>query len=881
MKRVAIAVVLGLTVAATNASFAEDNPGATPPAQKSADSDKKKPADQGVRKLSKRERKERISQLKEEYQEWLIDVEPIIQPTERDAFLVLETDAQRDVYINDFWRRRDRAQGISNNRFRDLYYERLVLVKERFRHVSSDRSRAFLIHGEPQELISTDCDRLLVPLQIWKYFHIPGLGHNVRLLFYQPRVSNDYRLWEPMGDQNTDLAQLVSADAMGTSGTSDDAVRKVFFESLSNYTFISKIEQSCKDGEEILKAIFQTQQNRTELHTVFEPPRIEEEDVGKILRAAVLTNANAPKLTAEFSVRYPAKQGSRTDAEITLLVPRSQLQLKEVSGAQLYSLDVIGEVIREGKLYENFRYRFDFPADVKDEKLPIVIERFLRPNDYQARIKVVDVHSGSEIVLENDIRVPEIFDTPEQRAMKEAGAAAVAQLRDDLASSDTKLRIVPLSDDLLSGLQKIDTFAVGDDIKGVEFYLDGKKVAVKRNPPYTLDLDFGNVPQVRRIRAVAVDAKGEPIAGDEIVVNTGTDPFRVRIVSPRVALKARGKTRVEMSVRIPEGKELDKLELYLNDRKVATLYDEPFVQTVDIPPTEGVGYLRAVATLKDDPTPPIEDVVMINTPQFMEEVNVHLVELPTTVLSSGGKPLNHLGENAFKVLDEGKPVKVAKFEHVKNLPLSIGLAIDTSGSMLHRLNEAQKAGAQFFKNVLRQGDKAFVVSFDDEPQLIQKWSPRVADMNAALAKLRAEEYTALYDAIVFSLYNFLGVKGQKALVLISDGKDTQSKFTYDQTLEYARRTAVPIYAIGIGIRATDVDVRYKLGRFAAETGGNIYYIERAEELGRIYTDIENELRSQYVLGFYPPEGVKPGSKWREVTVQVSEGRAKTIKGYYP
>ena len=218
---------------------------------------------------------------------------------------------------------------------------------------------------------------------------------------------------------------------------------------------------------------------------------------------------------------------------------------------------------------------------------------------------------------------------------------------------------------------------------------------------------------------------------------------------------------------------------------------------------------------------------------------------------------------------------------MKNLPLSIGFAIDTSGSMQPRIAEAQKAGAQFFKNVLRPGDKAFVVGFDTQPQMIQKWTPRLADVNAGLAKLRAEESTALYDAVVFSLYNFLGVKGQKALVVISDGQDTSSKFDFAQALEYSRRAAVPIYGIGIGIRPTEVDVKYKLGKFVSETGGNVYYIERADDLKRIYEEIQNELRSQYVLGFYPPDGIKPGGKWREISVQVSEGKAKTIRGYYP
>jgi len=194
---------------------------------------------------------------------------------------------------------------------------------------------------------------------------------------------------------------------------------------------------------------------------------------------------------------------------------------------------------------------------------------------------------------------------------------------------------------------------------------------------------------------------------------------------------------------------------------------------------------------------------------------------------------------------------------------------------------ARDSGAAFFQNVLQKGDKAFLVAFDSQPHMIQKWSSELSALNSGLAKLRPEESTALYDAVVYSLYNFLGVKGQKALVLLTDGKDTASKFTFEQALEYAQRAAVPIYTVGIGIRGVDMEVRNKINRFANETGGTSYYIDDVKDLSRIYSDIQNELRSQYVLGFYPSPDVKAGGKWREVTVQTAEGRVKTIRGYYP
>jgi len=881
MTRSTIAATLAVLLAA--GTILAQNPAApapASPAQAKQDDKKANAPDLGIRKLSRRERKDRIAKLGEKYQQFLEDVEPILQDSERDTFLMLETDPQRDIYINEFWRRRDLIEGKTNRAFKDAYYARLEEARDRYKQVSSDQARMYLIYGEPGEIIKADCDKYLQPIEIWKFPYIPGFGHRVRFLFFLPRQAREYKLWRPMGDARTDYKELISQEAMGGALTPDDAIRGTFFESAgSGNQFISKIKWECPNGDEILAAIGAQQQNRVQLLSIFDPPKVNEEDVRKILRSVVIATPGAAKLDAELSTRFPAKQGMRTDAEVTIMVPRAQLTPKEVGAVTVYSVDVTGEVLRDEQLYENYRYRFDFPGDVKDEKLPVILDRFLRPGDYKSRIKVVDVHSGAEAILESDLAVPEIFDTPEQRKQKEVAASAVSQLKDDIESSQTRLRIVPLKDELLSGIQKIETIAVGTDIKAVEFYLDGKKIAIKRQPPYTLDLDFGEVPQLRKIRALALNAKGEILAGDDIVANVGTDPFGVRIVSPRAG-DVKGRTRVEMTVRTPEGKEISQVELFLNETKMATLYAPPFVQTISVPATQGVGYIRAVAKLKDDSIPQVEDVVMINTPFQMETVDVHLIELPTTVLVSG-KPTSHLTEASFKVLDSGKPVKISKFEHVKNLPLSLGMAVDTSGSMQPRMAEAQKAAAQFFQNVMKKGDRTFLVGFDTQPQLAQKWSPRIADMQAALAKLRAEEYTALYDAIVYSLYHFLGVKGQKALVLLSDGRDTASKFSFDQTLEYSRRAAVPIYIIGLGIKQTEVDVKYKLGRIAAETGGSVYYIERAEDLKRIYTDIENELRSQYLIGFYPPDGVKAGSKWREVTVQSAEGKAKTIKGYYP
>jgi Ca-activated chloride channel homolog len=876
----AIALAAALLFTVTNAAAQPNNP-APQPAAPTAAAD---PAmDAGVRKLSRRERKDRIAALGQKYRDFLRDVEPIMLDTELNTFLVLESDAQRDAYIEDFWRRRDPDPRTAYNEFRENYAEALIQVKQEFKNMVSDRSRVYLAQGRPGDRVKADC-RLLQPLELWRYDRIADIGRDTWAVFYQPRMGQDYRLWQPISGRDEDWAELINAEIVAQYQNNPTAAVNAVFRSGpggGSSRGMSRIEFECQNGREILNAIYSVQMNRMKIGTLFEPPKVVNEDVNRILRTAVIANPTAQRFEAEMTASYPGKRGARTAVELSLKVPAARMTPQELEGSKFYNLDVTGEVLKDGKLFESFHYRYNFPAEVVSDTLPVVIERYLRPADYQARIKVLDVNSGAEAIVERELKVPQIADDPNRKALAAEGSATIRMLQEDVERDDTRLRIVPLSTDLLTGHQTIETILSGEKVKAVEFYLDGKKVMVKRAPPYALQLDFGAVPNTRTVKVVGLDAQGNVITGDELVVNTGLDPFRVRIVSPRIAPKVSGNIRVELDAAVPEGQKLQSIELFLNETKLATLFSPPYIQTISVPPDLGIAYLRAVAKLADDEVPPVEDVVFINTPDFLQQVDVHLVELPTSVLGSGGRFIEGLKAEAFTVYDEGEAVKLAKFEYVENLPLSVGLAIDTSGSMKPRMAEAQKAGAAFFKNVLRPGDKAFLTGFDKEPVMLQKWTRGLSDLHAGLASLRAEDMTALYDAIVFSLYNFQGIKGQKALIVISDGRDTSSKFSFDQAIEYARRASIPIYGIGIGIKATDVEARYKFSRFSQDTGGSSWFIEKASDLSRIYDEIQKELRSQYMLSFYPPAGVKPGDKWRDVRVDVAQGKAKTIRGYYP
>jgi Ca-activated chloride channel homolog len=875
----ALAIVAVLLLSSLNADAQPDNPaqGESTPAAANRPHPTQDP---GVRKLTRSEKREALRALDQKYRDFLAEVEPIILPDEENGFLVLESDAQRDLFIEDFWARRDFDKATSRNEYEEAYKESLQRCKAEFKYVSSERCRFILIQGPPDEIIDFDCQRYLQPLQIWYYGYLRGYGEKAMFIFYQPKYGSDYKLYAPIGMRS--MGRESRSELLSREGEMEGYDKVFIGEVLSNGMRTPPALTNCYNGDLVIDAIAKSEYNATELQKAFVPPEIDVEGVAKIFQRVVMIDPNAPKIEAHASVKFPGKRGSRTATEISLTIDKSQLAAKDLEGMRYYNLDVNGEILKDGKMFETFRYRYDFPVETVGDTIPVVVERFLRPADYTARIKVVDVNSAAQGLVEQTLEVPYVQESAERAAARGASTAALTTMQEEVRLGENRVRIVPLPEDILIGLQQIEVIATGPAIARIDFYLDGKRVMSKRAPPFRLDLDFGDVPRTRNIRVVAVDASDNILGGDDVTVNVGTDPFRVRIASPRVAVDVAGPTRVVIEPRVPEGKEVGEIEVWFNETKLATLYDPPWVTTINIPAQQAIGYIRAVARLKDAPdTTPVEDLVFINTPEFMQQIEVHLVELPTTVTDQKGQLIKDLNQSDFKVLDSGQPVELAKFEYVKDLPLSVGMAVDTSGSMRPRILEAQRTGVSFFRNVLRPGDKAFVIGFDSAPVLVQKWTDSLANLNAGLASMRAEEATALYDAIVYSLYNFKGIKGQKALVVISDGKDTASRFTFDQALEYARRSAVPIYIIAIGIKQTEIDTRYKMGRFASETGAEVYYIEKAADLKKIYDTIHDELRAQYLLGIYPPAGVEPGGKWREISIQTERGKVRTIAGYYP
>jgi VWFA-related protein len=240
-----------------------------------------------------------------------------------------------------------------------------------------------------------------------------------------------------------------------------------------------------------------------------------------------------------------------------------------------------------------------------------------------------------------------------------------------------------------------------------------------------------------------------------------------------------------------------------------------------------------------------------------------------------------LAEGDFTILENGKPQKMSDFNFAANLPISVGVLLDHSGSMEERMEDAKKAAIEFFERTIKSKDRAFIAPFASDPSRNAPFVSDVATLEAQVGAIpKAGGMTALYDAIVTGLYRFRNVQGRKALVVITDGDDTFSRLEYGDMLNYARAARVPLYFIGISLRG--LGGVGKMRALANETGGVAYFIGNVKELDETYRQLENDLRSQYLLTYHT-ESSKKDQAYRTVEVKVNRPNVKvrTIRGFIP
>jgi Ca-activated chloride channel family protein len=268
-------------------------------------------------------------------------------------------------------------------------------------------------------------------------------------------------------------------------------------------------------------------------------------------------------------------------------------------------------------------------------------------------------------------------------------------------------------------------------------------------------------------------------------------------------------------------------------------------------------------------------------------LDVTRVPVLFTVADKKGHFVTDLTQDEFEVVENKKPQKILDFNGESNLPLRLAVLIDTSNSIRERFKFQQEAATNFIEAVLRPTlDLGIVVSFDTSAELVADMTGDIAKLTASIRNLRPGGGTALYDAIFFACKEKLQdqppEKFRRAMVILSDGEDNQSRYTREQALEMAQKADVVIYSIstnnlgqeGVG----DKILRY----FAQETGGQVFFPFKATDLAQSFENIANELRHQYIV-VYRPEPLKADGLYHTVDIRVKGRKDLTVRarhGYY-
>ena len=299
-------------------------------------------------------------------------------------------------------------------------------------------------------------------------------------------------------------------------------------------------------------------------------------------------------------------------------------------------------------------------------------------------------------------------------------------------------------------------------------------------------------------------------------------------------------------------------------------------------------------------TKPADDIPSIT-------VDVDVVSILASVRDKRGALVANLQKDDFTILEEGKAQTIKYFTRETDLPLTIGLLVDVSGSQRNLIDIERNAASQFFSQVLRKKDEAFLISFGEETELLQDYTGSARLLSQGLNGLRVSSGvggispgpvptigdprgTVLYDAVYLAASEKLKTEvGRKVIVVITDGVDQGSRMTRNQAIEAAQKADAVIYSIeyydpsayGRFMTFGGSGGEGELHKMSDETGGHVYKVDRGHPLDMVFRELQDEMRSQYSIGYTPTNGLKDGS-YRHLDVKLGNKdlKAQARKGYY-
>ena len=532
-----------------------------------------------------------------------------------------------------------------------------------------------------------------------------------------------------------------------------------------------------------------------------------------------------------------------------------------------------GSISQNGEVLKTFRY----PVESSTTN-PVTSLQTLQPGavEIEARL-MVPLEEQTPVILAKATQTFTVAKTNRAYIAKEGDDVDSILAEGVVPESSGAVKIVPPRRDVAPNLFIVEV-EVQAPVKRVEFWVEGKRILARNAPPYRAELDLGALPKRVEVRAVGYDAQGRYVDADAFIVNEHETPLEVKITR---TVTPDGVSHFKLSVQNPKATQIRSAMFFAGQKKLHEWKAPPYALDIASSQLKGVDFVRA--SVLDETNYEASDLLFLNGDRFSEEIEVNLVELPVMVTNNSGLPVTDLKQPDFTIFENGKPQKMTSFNYASNLPIAAGVLLDHSGSMKPRMEQAKSAALEFFKKIMRPGDRAFVTGFAFDAKSI---SPFVTDVTSLQSQVNAipeaSGGTALYDAIVTGLYRFRTLQGRRALIILTDGEDTTSRTTYEEMLTYARSARVPLYFIGVGLGLFDAGGVSKMKSLAVETGGIAYFIHDIKDLAATYEQLEKDLRSQYLLA-YESQSTTKDRAYRKVQVKVDRPgmNVRTIRGFIP
>ncbi|MEA2325295.1 MAG: Ca-activated chloride channel, partial [Thermoanaerobaculia bacterium] len=432
--------------------------------------------------------------------------------------------------------------------------------------------------------------------------------------------------------------------------------------------------------------------------------------------------------------------------------------------------------------------------------------------------------------------------------------------------------------DVLAGPLQVGATAP-ENAARVAFLIDDARVTESDLRPFRATLQLGSTPRMHTLRAIAYDVHDRQLGEETVTINDLVERLSVQLVAPKADV-IESRTVVEVVPRVPEGEVLEAVEVFWNETKLATLHVPPFRTTLVLPSRRASGYLRAVVVTQAGAT--AEDAKMINSPAASEMMRVDAVSVYAIVKDHLGHNIEGLKPEDFSVKEDGRPVEVS-LRSTPSDPVTVALALDTSGSMLAAMMDVAEDARTFLRGSLAPGDRTLVITFDDQAHLIQ---PLTADLEHARTEIFAAHAggaTSIWDAMAFALQQLRGVDGKRALLVFTDGLDTGSRTTPSGVRELARDAGVPVYVVlmftssryGDPSPTTLTPREHDYLQLAGESGGAFFRMPKKADLPRLFAQVRDDARGEYLLSFVS-KSVKPLGQARRIDVDVP-GRHVVIR----